>query len=314
MRFGNSRCAPIPPRSRAQPGQAGGAARRLRRRGRRLRALLHDERLERLVAPPVSRERLPLEPAVRVGPQRLMVQVREVVDVDVVLDEELPIAGDGVLDLGSLDERPVPATGEEVLEAPVEPAQGLGQAPGIVGGVDHDHAVPFGDGGGTESPRSPVEVAKLLLLLGDPHQRAVDAEAPLVVRTGDDAPQLARPLEQRQAAMAAQVVVGAERPVATPQHDEGHPPDRLGEVAPRTQLVSRGDQRPGAGEEPPSLELEELRGAVELTELGEAHSGRLLLLPTQPGERHPPAEPGSRPPGAATVGSAGGPSAARSSR
>ena len=77
---------------------------------------------DRLVAHPVAAELVPLEPVVVVVAERAGVQVPEVVHVDVVLDEELPVAPGIELVAGHLDQQlgPVAADGPGHLAQPVD--------------------------------------------------------------------------------------------------------------------------------------------------------------------------------------------------
>ncbi len=213
-------------------------------------------------------------------------QVPQVVDVDVVLDEELPVALGVVVDARHLHER----SRAERLESLGEPAHRLGEARRVRGRVDEDHAVPLRGGGGHEGPTGLVDPVELLLLLRYAHQRAVKGEAPLVVRAGEVAPEAAGALHQRQAAVTAQVVEGMERSVGAADDEHRDAGDRRRHVVAGTaELVGGGDERPRAGEEQASFGVEHGLGAVEVAKPAGAQGVELARRPAEEvgGSEHP---------------------------
>jgi hypothetical protein len=143
-----------------------------------------------------------VEPGVIERAQALLVQVPQVVHVDVVLDEQLPVAVGLEVNPRHLLEKP------GTMTAAVHRQTGKGFCERRRGriGMGEDHPLPHVGRGGQQSPRLRVEIGKLLLALRDNLQRAIESVAPLVVEALDSAIARAVAIQQLHAAMAAQIV------------------------------------------------------------------------------------------------------------
>ena len=173
--------------------------------------------------------------------ERLLVEVPEVVHVDVVLDEQLPVAAgvdQVVRDLGE--------------QAGTEAAHRLGEGPQVrvqAGRgrvrVDEDHPLPHVERRREETPGVEVELRELLLALGNHLQRALEVVAPLVVDAVDRRTDVAPALEHHHAAVATQVVEGAQLALPAAHDDDRRVRDeRRDVVAWLGKLVRRRHEGP----------------------------------------------------------------------
>ena len=226
--------------------------------GRRRRdALLH-----RLVADPVAAELVPLEPVVVVVAQRAGVQVPEVVHVDVVLDEELPVAA-----------------GVELVAAPPRPAARAGSCRWLRASRRASRAAVSASGSGwtnTSPPHVPTDAGSRphsassrsgnWLGLGHVAQARRRGRSS---RSGTGTPgpigSMPHPSHQGHAPVAAEVVERPQLAVEVADHHERVEAGGVGDVgAGLGQLVLGGHQVPRVAEQQALLAVEPLIGPVRV--------------------------------------------------
>ncbi len=214
----------------------------------------------------------------------LRVEDRRVVELGEGVDEQLPVAADVgpvLVDLRHLVEGVAGDAGAELPEVLVQ----RGRVVGVE--VHEDEPLPHLQLDPRQPVVRPVEVEELRLLL-DEGQLTLGAVAPPVVLAGELA---ARPLrllagvvvpDQLVAAVAADVVEGADLPVLPPHHDDGRPGggDLPGEVAAGAgHLLDPADVEPGPGEDGLALELVVLRRDRVLVRHRRGPELRVVLRP-----------------------------------
>lgn len=213
---------------------------------------------QRFVARPVPPELPVLEHGVVERAERLLVQVPEVVHVDVVLDEELPV--EATLDAHVRELRQ--ERGVVAADVVGQAAQG-GEEVGRVGrGVREHHALPLGHRGGQQPPLVEHEVRELLGALGHDLQPTVQCEPPPVIGAGHVAIERSTPTDHHHAAVPAEVVERTQHAVLGPHEQQFAAPDLGGEVA------AGGRERRRVGHEGPRVVEQEVELAVEPRRVG----------------------------------------------
>jgi hypothetical protein len=173
--------------------------------------------------------------------ERLLVQVPQVVDVDVVLDEQLPV--ELAFDATARDLREEPrAEAADVLR---QRAERRGERWGRGIGVHEHEPFPRVDRCGEQAARGEVEIGELTRALRHDFEVAAGRELPPVIRAAQSAALGSWFGNEQHAAMATGVVERAPRSVGLDDDDElvaagghGHRGARLHEI------LGRGDERP----------------------------------------------------------------------
>ena len=236
----------------------------------------------------VRRQRLPecemrtmpaaLAPIMVVGRERRRMEVLQVVEVDEVLDDDLPVRLDHLrraeaLQLGQLlyPMRP---------QMRLNPAEPLGER-GRVGIRMHpDQPAPDADGGRKQADAGRVEVGKLLGPLRHADQLPLQVVGPVVIGTAQRC-RLSDRSDQLRPAVAADVVKGPQLPILAHDDEDVVQPRLHGQVLARFgQILHEPRVGPGAREDPLLLAVVPLLGCVRLDGQNRHPSGHRGLHPT----------------------------------
>ena len=131
---------------------------------------------------------------------------RDVVALDVVLDDDLPVRRLAIA-AGSKGRQRLDSVGSEPLR---QVADQLAQRRGVVVEVDEHQAAHLLDADGVQAEAALVEPLAERLALGNADQTAVEAVRPAVIAAADRALALSGAAQQARGAVAAHVPVGAE--------------------------------------------------------------------------------------------------------
>ncbi len=133
-------------------------------------------------------------------------QIPEVIDVDVVLDEELPVAPRFEAFVRDLGEQPRAEAADVVGQG----AQPFRRPAGRAIWMGEHHPGPGSGGSLEKAPVGEVHRCELVLVLWDVAKFAVEGEVPHVIRASDPDPSVAGALEQRHPPMTTHVVKAPE--------------------------------------------------------------------------------------------------------
>ena len=210
----------------------------------------------------VAAHRVPDVPVGIDAAQGLVVEIAEVVAVDRVLVEDLPVAVHLVAHVARVDQTAVgQVVGPGVLVESGDPlVERLGR---FRVRIDIDHAPVGADGGSMQRQALARSRTEALRLVGHASQRSVRFVCPAVVRAADHGLQVAAALDDLAAAVTADVVEGLELSGFVPEHEQRvvHQPAGA-EVPGFLEVLLGGCPDPGAVEQAVDFPVEP--GGVEV--------------------------------------------------